>query len=117
MKIDYVNNSPNFGVKLNTISVLEATTMKIFYNDGITGFKEVAHALNDSPIKATGSKGYKYYAEKFGKMIVEKYPEIAQVTKEIKDIVAKHPNYKKRDLLPLIEPIVNKLEKEIDITL
>lgn len=117
MQINTHYNSPYFGVKLNTTSVLEATTMKIIYNNSIEGFKEVAHALNETPIKATGSKGYKYYADKFGKMILEKYPQIAQATKDIQEIIEKNPNMRKKDLAKLVQPVVDRFDKQIDITL
>lgn len=83
------NQNTSFGAKISTPSVFEVTSMKIFHNDGVEGFKEVTKALLDKPIKATGAKGYKYYANIFGKQIMEKYPEIAKATEDIKILLLK----------------------------
>lgn len=119
MKIHYLRNNqePSFGVKISTPSVFEVTSMKIFHNDGVEGFKEVTNALLDKPIKATGAKGYKYYADMFGKQILAKYPEIAKATEEIKKVVAQNPFIPKRELEQRINPIINKFGSTVDITL
>lgn len=113
------NNNPNtsFGAKISTPSVFEVTSMKIFHNDGVEGFKEVTKALLDKPIKATGAKGYKYYANIFGKQIMEKYPEIAKATEDIKNIVAQNPLISKLELEHRINPIIKKFGPTIDIIL
>ena len=111
------NNSLNFGVRLDTGKVLETTSLKIFQSVGTDGFRDVIKALNDKPIKATGARGYRYFAEKIGKQITEKYPEIKSATDEIKAIVAAQPDIKKTDLMAKIRPIIDKLGAEIDITL
>ena len=115
MKIQPLQNTnPNtsFGAKISTPSVFEVTSMKIFHNDGVEGFKEVTKALLDKPIKATGAKGYKYYANLFGKQIMEKYPEIAK-----KNIVAQNPLISKLELEHRINPIIKKFGPTIDINL
>lgn len=111
------NKSPNFGVKLNTGKVLETTTLKIFQSVGMDGCRDVIKALNDRPIKATGCRGYRYYAEKIGKQITEKYPAIKAATEEIKSIVARQPDIKKSELNEKIRPIIERLGAETDITL
>ena len=111
------NNSLNFGVRLDTGKVLETTSLKIFQSVGTDGYRDVIKALNDKPVKATGSKGYRYFAEKIGKQITEKYPEIKSATDEIKALVAAQPDIKKSELNEKIRPIIDKLGAEIDITL
>lgn len=111
------DSSPNFGVKLDTGKVLETTTLKIFQSVGMDGCRDVIKALSDEPIKATGVKGYRYYAQKIGKKITEKYPAIKAATEEINDIVSKQPDIKKNELGKKICPIIAKLGSEIDITL
>lgn len=113
------NNSPNlnFGIKLDTGKVLEVTSLKIFQSEGIQGCKEVVNMLMDSPIKATGHKGFRYFAEQIGKKIMDKYPEIKKATDEIISITNKNPNIKKEELNSLVQPLINKLGKEIDINL
>ncbi len=111
------NQNPAFGAKISTPSVFEVTSMKIFHNDGVEGFKEVTNALLDKPIRATGAKGYKYFANMFGKQIMEKYPEIAKATEEIKNIVAQNPFISKMELEHKINPIIKKFGSTIDINL
>ena len=117
MLIQKYNNSPNFGIKLDTGKVLETTTLKIFQSDGIDGWRDVFKALNDRPIKATGCRGYRYYAEKIGKQITEKYPAIKAASEEIKAIIDRQPDIKKLELKEKIRPIIEKIGFEIDITL
>ncbi len=114
---NYNLKSPYFGIKLNTASVLETTTLKIFKNDGIAGFKEVTQALSPNKIKAVGNRGYKYYAQLYGEKIITKYPEIAEATEQIKKIATENPHITKAELYLKIQPIINKLGDEIDITI
>ena len=79
-------SSPNFNAKLNTAEVLETTSQKIFYSDGTNGLKKVIFALNDKPFKATGAKGYRYYAKILGDKIMNKYPQIKEATDNIHKI-------------------------------
>ncbi len=116
MKTDF-NSRLNFGTRLDTGKVLEVTSMKIFQSDGIGGCKEVIQALNDKPIKAAGSRGYKYYAKVIGEKIIHKYPQIADATNKINDITSKNPNISKADLNRYVQPIIEKIGKEIDIVI
>lgn len=118
MKINtYKDNNINFGIKLDTGKVLEVTSMKIFQSDGLEGCKEVIKALNNKPIKATGNKGYKYYAENIGKKIIEKYPKIAEATGKINEIIVKNPNIKKQELNEQVQVIIKEIGKEVDIVI
>jgi len=112
-----ITNTPYFGIKLNTASVLETTSQRIFYNTGTDGFKEVIFALNDKPFKATGSKGYVYFAKVIGKQITDKYPEIAEATKKILKIYEENPDVKKAEVAKKIQPIIDKLGQTVDITI
>ena len=114
----YNNNiNINFGARLETAKVLEVTAQKIFQSDGIEGCKEVVNALNSTPIKATGHKGYRYFAQEIGRKIISKYPDIAKATDEIKNITEKTPQIKKAELREKIQPILDRIGKEIDITI
>lgn len=94
----YNNNiNINFGARLETAKVLEVTAQKIFQSDGIEGCKEVVNALNSTPIKATGHKGYRYFAQEIGRKIISKYPDIAKATDEIKNITEKILKSKKQN--------------------
>lgn len=114
MNIGNISNV-NFGVKLNTVSVLETTSLRIIQNDGIVGIRDVVLNLWDKPFKATGNRGYKYMAEIIGEKIIAKYPEIANATERIKEIVKINPYIKKEDLAVKIKPIIDDLGDTVDI--
>ena len=109
--------SPNFNAKLNTAEVLETTSQKIFYSDGTNGLKKVIFALNDKPFKATGAKGYRYYAKILGDKIMNKYPQIKEATDNIHKITAEYPYLTKKELNAKIQPMIEKIGKEIDIVI
>lgn len=116
----YMHNNKynvNFGVKLDTGKVLEVTTRRIFQSDGIEGCKEVVNALVDTPIKATGHKGYRHYAVLLGNEITEKYPQIKDATDTINKIVSENPDITKAELSKKVEPLIEKIGKEIDIVI
>lgn len=117
MKIQNNYSNQNFKAKLDTASVLEVTSMKIFRNEGIEGFKHVVNGLSESPMKSTGWRGYKYFAQQAGEKIVAKYPEIEQATNEIKNILKNNPDIKKEELNKRIQPIIDKLGEVVDITI
>jgi hypothetical protein len=119
MRIQQINtyNNTSFGVRIKTANILEATTMRIFYNDGIEGFKDVIEKLDTSNRKATGCRGYKYYANILGNKVQEKYPEIEKATKRIQEILEENPQIKKADLYKKIKPIINEIGESIDVTL
>jgi translation initiation factor 2 alpha subunit (eIF-2alpha) len=121
MQVQPINSlkpAPSFGINIKTVNILEATTMKIFYNDGIDGMKNVVKSLEkNSTKKNVGCRGYKYYAQNYGEQIVKKYPNIAKATDEIKLIIENNKSLKKKDLFELIKPVVNKLGENIDINL
>ncbi len=107
----------NFGIKLETAKVLEVTSQKIFASDGLNGVREVIQALSKEPIKATGNKGYRYFAIQTGNAIIEKYPQIAEATAEINKITAQNPYITKTELNQKVRPLIDKIGKEIDITI
>lgn len=117
-----INNNPNninFGVKLDTGSVLEVTSLRIFQSDGLKGPQSIVNALSEKPanFKSYGHKGFRHYAQLVGEQIMEKYPKLKEATEEILNITDKNPNIKKTELNEKIQPIINRLGKEIDITL
>ena len=116
--MEYIkNNNISFGTKLETAKVLEVTCKKIFYSNGIEGVRDVVKALSDKPIKATGHKGYKYFAEQIGFKILQKYPQIAEATEKINQIINTNPNITKDALAKEIFPLIDEIGKEIDITI
>ena len=110
-------NPVNFGIKLETAKVLEVTSQRIFESDGIEGVRDVIKALSNEPIKATGSKGYRYFAIKTGREIITKYSQIAEATEEINRIAARNPYITKSELNQKIRPLIDKIGNEIDITI
>ena len=113
MKIQ--NTNINFGQKYPTARILEVTSRKIFEPDGVSGYIETLKQVHGNVPKYTGHQGYRRYAEEVGNKIIAKYPDIAQATKEIIEIAEKHPYCFTKDLGKLVEPILNRFEKEIDI--
>lgn len=113
MKIQ--NTNINFGQKYPTGKVLEITSRKIFESDGFFGLVETLKQVHKNIPKYTGHQGYRRYAEEVGNKIIAKYPDIAQATKDIIEIADKHPYCYTKDLRKMVEPILNRFEKEIDI--
>ena len=109
------HNNINFGVKLDSRKVLEVTSKKIFYSVGTDGIRDVIKALHPTPIKATGAKGYRYYADLYGEKIMDKYPDIAKATSDVIRIADENKFIKKTELAQLIQPVINRLGKEVDI--
>ena len=117
MRIQNNISNINFNAKLDTASVLETTSLTIFRNEGINGVKHVVDALKINQKKATGSRGYKYFAQIAGERICEKYPQIAEITQEIKNLVIKNPKITKKELNKKISPIIEKIGETMDIEL
>ena len=115
MKVQDRQNNVNFGIKLDTRKVLEVTSKKIFYSTGTDGIRDVIKALHPTPIKATGAKGYRYYADVYGAKIVEKYPDIAAATADVIKIANENKFIKKAEFAQLLQPVVDRLGKEVDI--
>jgi hypothetical protein len=115
MEIKNSLNSPSFGIKIKTESVFETTTQKIFYNTGTDGFKEVYLALGSN--KFPGHLGYAKQTEPIAEKIMKKYPEIAKVTAQIKEIIKNNPNLSKTELAQQIAPLIKGFGDKIDITI
>lgn len=115
MKIQNSYINPNFKAKLDTASVLEVTSLKIFKNEGINGFKYVIEKLEPINKKAIGWRGYAFYAKQLREKIINKYPEIKEATDEILEITEKFPNIKKQRLQERIQPIIERLGETVDI--
>jgi len=117
MQIQNNRQSLSFGTKLKTAQILEASTMKIFYSEGISGFKEITDKLSEKPIRATGFRGYKYFAENFAKQIIEKYPQLKAATEETRSIIESNPHAGKKALYEKIKPVIDRIGEEFDIVL
>ena len=104
----------NFGVKVNTFHVIELTTLKVFENDGFLGMTNTMKKLYNIP-NETGSKGYRYYAKLVGNKIQKKYPNIACITKIVKELIQQNPNMTKNELHNRVCSLINKIGEDIDI--
>lgn len=107
----------NFGQKYPTGRILEITTRKIFEPDGVSGYIETLKQVHGNVPRYTGHQGYRRYAEEAGNRIIAKYPEIAQATKEITEIAEQNKNVLTKDLKRLVQPVLDRFEKEIDIVI
>lgn len=117
MKVNTLDNNTNFGVKLNTIQVLETSALMNLGSIGTDGFKAVINGLRETPLKATGKLGYKHYAQIYGEQICAKYPEIKAVVNKLQALKAANPAISKNELLNSIKPDLQNLGKEVDINL
>lgn len=109
------NTSPSFGIKTDTVKILETTTLKMIQSETVTDLKPIVDTFWKTPLKAAGNRGYRYYLQHIGKEITDKYPEIADATENILQFLKNNPS--KQKLQEFVEPIVEKLGKTIDITL
>ena len=113
MKIQ--NDSINFCQKYPTGRILEITTRKIFEPDGVTGYIETLKQIHGNVPRYTGHLGYRRYAEEVGGKILNKYPDLAQATKEILEISQNVKSPFTKDLKKAVQPVLDRFEKEIDI--
>lgn len=116
MKIENIN-STNFYAKYKTSQVLEITTRKIFDPEGVNGYINTLKAIHGNLPKYFGHLGYKKYAIEVGNKIIAKYPQIADATKDILDIVEKEPQILPKELGQKVSPILDKIGKEVDIVI
>lgn len=115
MKIQKTNI--NFGQKYPTGRILEITTRKIFEPDGVMGYIETLKQIHGNIPRYTGHQGYKRYAEEVGNKIIAKYPEIAQATKDIIEIAEKNNLILTKDLKKMVQPVLDRFGKEVDIVI
>ncbi len=116
MPIEHIN-STNFQKKYSTSKVLEITTRKIIDSDGVNGYINALKEIHGNVPKYLGHLGYKRYAIEAGDKIIAKYPQIASATQEILNIVEKEPNILPKELRERVKPILDKMDKEIDIVI
>lgn len=115
MKINSYDNNTNFGIKLDTVKVLETTSQTVLKSDNIEGIKEVTTALNGGPLRFPGHQGFKHFAKIFGDKICAKYPDIAAITARIKEIKSANSYMPKAEIYAKVEHLISKLGKEVDI--
>ena len=115
MNIQRTNIS--FGEKYPTAKVLEITTCKIFEPDGVTGYINTLKQLHGNVPRYTGHQGYKRNAEEVGAKIKAKYPELAKASDDILEIANNNRSPFAKDLKILVQPILDRFEKEIDIVI
>lgn len=115
MKI--TNNKPSFRAHLNTIDVLEVTTLKVLNNNGLNGIKNVISALNAMPKKATGKVGYRHFAEKIGTRIVQKYENLKNATNEINKLYKQSGENRPTNIQAVLKKITDEIGNNIDITI
>lgn len=109
--------NPSFGTKFNTVKILEASTLKYIESEGIHELKPVIDTFWGTPFKAAGNRGYRYYLQEISKKITEKYPEIKEASRAILNFAKENPQAKKQALQEFVKPFIEKLGKEVDITI
>lgn len=112
------NNTSNlyFGVKLSTVNVLETTCLRTMTSETISDLKPVIDAFGRmNGKKATGHVGYRYYLKKIGDDIVQKYPQIADATRDIKSFIVNNPKASKSEIYNYSQQYIDKLGETIDI--
>ena len=119
MQVSLNNYSPSFGVKINTVSMFEATTGKVFGDNGIKGFKEVIDAFPEYMGNrcAAGNRGYVYYAKQIGEAIAQEYPAVANTTEKILEVLKQHPHAKNKELQQHIYPLIKDFGEVFDVVL
>lgn len=115
MNIQKTNIS--FGEKYPTGRILEITTRKIFEPDGVTGYIETLKKVHGNIPKYTGNLGYKKYAEEVSEKILAKYPKIAQATQDILKIAENNRSPFAKDLKILVQPVLDRFGKSVDIVI
>lgn len=105
----------SFKANYKTIDILGVTTQKVLRKGGIVEITKIVNNLNDK--KAVGGRGIKVLAEKVGKKITEKYPDIKTATEQITALYKESKGETPQNLPDLLTTITSKLGQEIDITL
>ena len=111
------NTNISFKEKYPTGRILEITTKKIFEPDGVSGYIETLKQIHGNVPRYTGHQGNRRYADEIAVKILEKYPKIAAATKDILDIAEKSKSPFAKDLKVLVQPILDRFGKEIDIVI
>ena len=111
------NTNISFGTKYPTGKILEITTRKIFEPDGVMGYIDTLKQLHGNVPKYTGHLGYKKYAEEVSEKILAKYPKIAKATEDIINIAEKNNSPFARDLKVLVQPVLDRFGKTVDIVI
>jgi hypothetical protein len=111
------NNSLVFKQKLKTASVLQVTAQKIFIPDGFSDMVNTIKLLRGDLPRATGHQGYRKFAKDLGDKIIEKYPEIAEASKEIIAILEKNPFIRTKEYGEKVQPILKRFDENIDIVI
>lgn len=116
MRTQAINNS-NFKAKYNTGKILQITTQKIFEPDGMSGHIDTLKKLHGPMPKYLGCRGYKGIALDLTEKILAKYPQIAEATEVINNIINTSKISSPEELKERIKPIIDKLGNEIDIVI
>lgn len=112
-----IKNNISFGAKFRTVNILETTTLRCIESESVADLKPIINGLWPVKIKATGSKGYKYFLQNIGEKILNKYPEIANATNSLKNYIANNPLARKVELQQQAKQLIKQIGEEIDITL
>lgn len=105
----------SFKASYNTIDILGVTTQKVLRKGGMPEITKIVNDLNDK--KAIGGRNIKVLAEKVGKQITAKYPDIKASTEKIITLYKETNGETPKNLSIALAEITDKLGKEIDITL
>ena len=105
----------SFKARYETLDILGVTTQKVLKKDGMPAITKIVNELNSQ--KAVGGRCIKKLAQKAGKKITDKYPDINSATNEINALYGKNHGEKPANLDTLLNSITQKLGQELDITI
>ena len=95
MQIQNYDNKINFGIKLKPVEIIEAATSTVIQSENIEGIKNVVNAFHPKPMRATGFRGYRYYAQQYANIICDKYPELSNLAEIVRVLKSENPYIKK----------------------
>ena len=117
MQIRNYENKINFGIKLRTVEILEAATGTVIQSENVAGIKNIVNAFQTKPMKATGCRGYKYYAQQYANIICDKNPKLSKLAEVVRNLKSENPYIKKSEIYAKIEPELRQLGELIDVSL
>jgi hypothetical protein len=117
MQIQNYDYKITFGVKLKPVEIIEAATSTVIQSENIEGIKNVVNAFHPKTMKATGFRGYKYYANQYANIICDKHPELSMLAEVVRKLKSENPYIKKSEIYAKIKPKLKLLGEEIDVNI
>jgi len=107
--------NPNFQKLVPVDKLFEATTMKLYSSDDISGTKILIDTFWPVTLKNTGHKGYRYYVGIISEEIMKKYKDISKYSSEIIEKINTENIKGREKTREIMKPYIEKFPKEIDI--